>query len=60
MEEMSEAESKVEEIEQQIPTADGSAYRFAQEATQAMKTAEDNLAKGQAMQGEGYQEQAWN
>lgn len=58
MQQMKEAEGKVQEMEQQIPTADGSAYQFAQEATKAMKIAEDNLAKGQAMQGEGYQEQA--
>ena len=58
MEEMLQAEEKVQEMEQQLPTADGSAYRFAQEATKSMQTAEDNLAKGQAMQGEGYQEQA--
>lgn len=53
--EMKQTESKVQEVEQQMPTADGSAFRFAQEATESMDVAEDNLAKGQAMQGEGFQ-----
>jgi hypothetical protein len=53
--EMKQTESKVQEVEQQMPTSDGSAFRFAQEATESMDIAEDNLAKGQAMQGEGYQ-----
>ena len=41
-----------------MPTADGSASEYAEKAADSMGEAEENLAKGRSMAGEGYQRNA--
>jgi flagellar hook-basal body complex protein FliE len=55
---MVKAQQQVKEVEQEMPTADGSASEFAQQAKESMDSAEDSLAKGSSMTGEGYQRNA--
>ena len=55
---MQQAVQEVIKLEQQMPTADGSASEFAKEAVEDMQEAGDSLQQGDSLRGEGFEIQS--
>ena len=55
---MQQAIQEVIKLEQQMPTADGSASQFAKEAVEDMQEAGESLQEGDSLRGEGFEIQS--